>query len=78
MSQSKVGVIEKRYRRDVLKKKQKIIKDVRKCQINITFLNSCHRYNVTQNCLQTKRKNIYLPVKSKIEELEQNVKHVQV
>ena len=33
---------------------------------------------VYDSALQTKRKNIYLPVKSKIEELEQNVKHVQV
>ena len=53
-SQSIADVIRKRYSDKVLKNVRKFERldyQVRKCQLDIEFLNTCHKYNVIPNFL---------------------------
>ena len=54
-SQSIADVIRKRYADKALKnvkKFERLDHQVRKCQLDIEFLNTCHKYNVIPNFLQ--------------------------
>ena len=58
-SQSIADVIRKRYSDKPLKNVRKFERldyQVRKCQLDIEFLNTCHKYNVIPNFLQFRHK----------------------